>query len=149
MNKIILMGRLTADPKVRYGGAQNICIAQFSIAVDRRYKKEGQPKADFFNCVSFGKQGEFVEKYLHKGIKILLEGELQNNNYENPKHPGEMVYGMQVLANQIEFAESKKAQQDNGTYTEPGAGTGNAGSGNNGDDFVNVDQAMADDLPFA
>lgn len=157
MNKIILMGRLTRDPEVRYGGAQNMAIARFSIAVDRRYKREGQPEADFFNVTAFGKLGEFVEKYLHKGVKILLEGEMQNNNYESKKHPGEMVYGFNIIANSIEFAESKKTAEQNGTYSAPsnnsGASADNsqpAPSGDAPDDsFMNIPDGIDDELPFA
>ena len=83
MNRIILMGRLTRDPEVRYGGANNTAVARYSIAVARRFKQDGQPDADFFNLVSFGKAGDFVEKYLRKGTKIVVEGELRNNNYTN------------------------------------------------------------------
>ena len=92
MNKVILMGRLTRDPAVRYGGQDNqMAIAAFSLAVDRRGKKqEGQPSADFFNCTAFGKVGEFVERYLKKGTKILLTGRIQNDNYTNQR--GEKVY---------------------------------------------------------
>ena len=112
MNRVILMGRLTRDPETRYGGANNTAIAKFSLAVDRRYKREGQPTADFFNCTAFGKLGEFVEKYLHKGTKIVLEGEIQNNNYTNKD--GQQVYGVQIVASNIEFAESKAASQQSG-----------------------------------
>ena len=112
MNKVILMGRLTRDPEMRYGGASNTGIARFGIAVDRRFKREGQPEADFFNCVAFGRLAEFTEKYLHKGTKILLEGEVQNDNYTNKE--GRMVYSIQIVANNIEFAESKNAQTGGG-----------------------------------
>ena len=120
MNKVILMGRLTRDPEMRYGGASNTGIARFGIAVDRRFKREGQPEADFFNCVAFGRLAEFTEKYLHKGIKILLEGEVQNDNYTNKE--GRMVYGFQIVANNIEFAESKNASSGGGSYSQPGGG---------------------------
>ena len=84
MNKVILMGRLTAEPEVRYTqGNSQTAIAKFSIAVDRKFKQEGQPTADFFNCTCFGKQASFAEKYLHKGIKIVMNGRIQNNNYTN------------------------------------------------------------------
>ncbi|MBR1630034.1 MAG: single-stranded DNA-binding protein [Lachnospiraceae bacterium] len=118
MNKVILMGRLTRDPEMRYGGASNTGIARFGIAVDRRFKREGQPEADFFNCVAFGRLAEFTEKYLHKGIKILLEGEVQNDNYTNKE--GRMVYGIQIVANNIEFAESKNAQSTGGNFGQAG-----------------------------
>ena len=144
MNKIILMGRLTRDPEVRYGGASNTAIARFSLAVDRRFKRDGQPEADFFNCTAFGKTGEFVEKYLHKGTKVVLEGEMQNNNYQNKE--GQMVYGFQVVVNTIEFAESKAASQNNaGGYQAPAQ---NAPTEDAGDDFIDIPDGIEDELPF-
>ena len=136
MNKVIMMGRLVRDPETRYGGANNTAIARFTIAVDRRFKREGQPEADFFRCVAFGKLGEFVDRYLRKGTKIVLDGELQNDNYEDKN--GQKVYGMQIIANNIEFAESKRATQENEPQPEP------AGSG-----FMRVDEGIDDDMiPF-
>ena len=111
MNRIILMGRLTRDPEVRYGGANNTAVARYSIAVARRFKQDGQPDADFFNLVSIGKAGDFVEKYLRKGTKIVVEGELRNNNYTNKD--GQMVYNVEIVTSNIEFAESKSAQASN------------------------------------
>lgn len=139
MNKVILMGRLTRDPEVRYGGTSNMAIARFSIAVDRRFKREGQPSTDFFDCTAFGKLGEFVEKYLKKGTKILLDGELQNNNYENKD--GQKVYGMRVIANQIEFAESKRSAEENSGYEAPAAT-------DISDDFMNIPDSIEEELPF-
>jgi single-strand DNA-binding protein len=145
MNKVILMGRLTRDPEVRYGGASNTAIAKFSIAVDRRFKRDGEPTADFFNVTAFGKQGEFVEKYLHKGTKIVLDGEIRNDNYTNKE--GQKVYGFQIIANSIEFAESKNASQSFGgdmcsnvPASEP--------TSNVGDDFMNNPGGIEEDLPF-
>ena len=132
MNKIILIGRLTKEPEVRYGGTQNIAIACFSLAVDRRFKRAGQPEADFFDCVAFGKTGEFVEKYLQKGTKVVIDGEMQNNNYKNKE--GRTVYGFRVLVNQIEFAESKKAAQRNTERKES-------------DDFMDIPEGE-EQLPF-
>ena len=109
MNKVIMMGRLTRDPEVRYGGANNTAVAHFSLAVDRRYKRDGQPEADFFNCTAFAKTAEFVEKYLHKGTKVVLDGELRNNNYNLN---GNKQYAVQIVVNSLEFAESKGSQQD-------------------------------------
>ena len=84
MNKVILMGRLTRDPEIRYSqGASQTAVGRFSLAVDRRFKREGQPDADFFNCTTFGKQSEFVEKYLHQGTKVVVTGRIQNDNYTN------------------------------------------------------------------
>lgn len=136
MNFSVMSGRLTKDPEVRYGGSKNIAIAKFSLAVDRRFKHDGQPEADFFNCVAFGKTGEFVEKYLHKGTKIIVQGEFQNNHYKDKK--GNMQYAEQLLVNQIEFAESKKAAQQN---QQPPV--------SDNDDFMNIpDDSDLDDLPF-
>ena len=153
MNKIILMGRLTRDPEVRYGGTSNMAIARFSIAVDRRIRREGQPEADFFNCVAFGKTGEFVEKYLHKGTKVVLDGEMRNNNYESKKHPGETVYSFEVNVNQIEFAESKSVSQANAGAPVPQAPQQAAGQQaekpqDAGDNFMNIPEGIDESLPF-
>ena len=109
MNKVILMGRLTRDPEIRYGGQDNqMAIARFSLAVDRRFKRAGDSAdADFFNCTAFGKQAEFVERYLKQGTKILLSGRVQNDNYTNKE--GQKVYSVQIIAEELEFAESKNA----------------------------------------
>ena len=116
MNKIILLSRLTRDPEVRYSQGENsTAIASFSVAVNRKFKREGEPEADFFNCTAFGKQAEFVEKYLKQGTKILLSGRLQNNNYTNKE--GQKVYGVQIMVEEIEFAESKAASASAGTQT--------------------------------
>ena len=131
MNKVILMGRLTKDPEVNYTNGGKT-IGKFSIAVDRRFKSEGQPEADFFNCTTFGKQAEFVEKYLKKGTKILLGGQVQNNNYTNKD--GVAVYSVQIIVDEIEFAESKKTQE------------GNSGKGSS--DFMSIPDDSADELPF-
>lgn len=88
MNKIIMMGRLTRNPEVR--SAETTLVAKFTLAVNRKYKKEDEPEADFFNCTAFGKQAEFVEKYLHKGLKMLISGRVQNNNYTN--RDGQKIY---------------------------------------------------------
>lgn len=107
MNKVIMTGRLTRDPEIRTSG--NTQIARFSLAVDRRFKREGEPDADFFNCTAFGKTAEFVEKYLTKGIKVNLVGRVENNNYTDKE--GNKVYSVQILVEEIEFAESKNASQ--------------------------------------
>ena len=107
MNKIILLGRIVRNPEVRYTQGQNtMAIGKFSLAVNRKYKRENEPEADFFNCTSFGKQADFVEKFLKKGIKVLVTGRLQNNNYEDKQ--GNKVTATQIITEEIEFAESKK-----------------------------------------
>ena len=150
MNKIILMGRLTRDPEVRYGGANNTAVARFSIAVDRSFKREGEPTADFFNITAFGRLGEFAEKYLKKGTKILLDGELRNDNYTNKD--GQKVYGMQIIANNIEFAESKNASQSNTDSMPVGdaapAPAAQAPTGDAGDGFMSIPDGIVDELPF-
>ena len=116
MNKIILMGRLTRDPEVSYSNADNsIAITRFNLAVDRRFKSAGDStEADFFNCIAFGKQAEFVEKYLKKGTKILLTGRIQNNNYTNKE--GQKVYSMQIIRKKW---SSQKARVHQATITIP------------------------------
>jgi single stranded DNA-binding protein (ssb) len=110
MNKIILMGRLTKDPEVRYSqGEKPMAIARYTLAVDRKFKRDGEPNADFINCIAFGKNGEFAEKYLHKGVKILVEGRWQSGSYTN--RDGQKVYTNDCVVESCEFAESKNASQ--------------------------------------
>ena len=137
MNKVILMGRLTRDPDVRYSQTDsNMAIARFSLAVDRRYKKQGnETTADFFNCTAFGKQGEFVEKYLKQGTKIVVAGRIQNDNYTNKE--GQKVYSVQIMVEEIEFAESKAAGQ--GTHNNDSMP---------GDGFMNIPDGVENELPF-
>ena len=134
MNKTILSGRLCADPEVRVGASGN-AIASFNLAVDRRFKRDGDADADFFKCVAFGKTAEFIEHYFHKGNKILIEGEVRNNNYTDKD--GKMVYGTQILINAVEFGESKAAASQATQPTKPSA-----------DDFNNVDASTEEELPF-
>lgn len=153
MNKVILMGRLTRDPEIRYSqNGSQMAIARFSVAVDRRFKREGEPDADFFNCTAFGKQAEFVERYLHKGIKILLSGRIQNDNYTNRE--GQMVYSVRVMVDEIEFAESKNSSAGGENYGNQG-GQGYqpqsrpAPSSAIADGFMNIPDGVDDEgLPF-
>ena len=139
MNKVIMMGRSRAEPEVRYGGANNTAVANFRIAVDRRFKRDGEPDADFFLITALGKQGEFVEKYLRKGTKILMEGEIRNNNYTNKD--GVMVYQNQIIATSIEFAESKSSQSNNNDYQPQPSPQDNDG-------FMNIPDGIEEELPF-
>ena len=110
MNKVILMGRLTRDPEVRYSqGATATAIARFSIAVDRRFKRDGEPDADFINCVAFGNTGEFIERYGHKGTKFVVEGRIQTGSYTNKD--GQTVYTTEVVADQVNFLETRSQSQ--------------------------------------
>ena len=128
MNKVILIGRLTKDVETRYSG--EMAISRYSLAVDRRYKREGEPTADFINCVAFGKAAEFAEKYLKKGTKIAVVGRIQTGSYTNKE--GQKVYTTDIVIEEQEFAESK-AQN-----SQPSA---------NEDGFVNFDD-IDEDLPF-
>lgn len=153
MNKVILMGRLTRDPEVRYSqGANQTAVARFSIAVDRRFKREGEPDADFFNCTAFGRQAEFIERYLHKGTKVVLSGRIQNDNYTNKD--GQMVYSVRVMVDEVEFAESKNAaSQNEGGFGGFGNNNGFAGGAapaatGAGDGFMNIPDGIDEELPF-
>lgn len=107
MNKVILCGRTTKDPEVRYSQGENsMAIARYTLAVDRRIKKEGEQSADFISCVAFGKNGEFAEKYLKKGTKIIVTGRIQTGSFKNKD--GQTVYTTDVVVEEHEFAESKK-----------------------------------------
>ena len=106
MNKVILIGRVVRDAEIRYSqGANTTCIARYTLAVDRKFKQEGQPNADFINCIAFGKLGEFAEKYLHKGVKIAVIGRIQTGSYKNKD--GNTVYTTDVVVEEQEFCESK------------------------------------------
>lgn len=147
MNKVILVGRLTRDPEIRYSqGASSTAVARFSIAVDRRFKREGEPDADFFNCTAFGKQAEFVERYLKQGIKMVVVGRIQNDNYTNRE--GQKVYSVQIMVDELEFAESKNASSagDGGAYQQPTARPTPSAAANDG--FMNVPEGIDEELPF-
>ncbi len=146
MNKVILVGRLTKDPEVRYSqGANATAVARFSIAVDRRFKRDGEPDADFFNCSAFGKQAEFVEKYLHKGTKMVIVGRIQNDNYTNKE--GQMVYSVKIMVDEMEFAESKSSAGNTGaasnTNTQAAPAVSDVGQG-----FMNIPDGIEEELPF-
>jgi single-strand DNA-binding protein len=113
MNKVILMGRLTRDPDIRYSqGESSTCVARYTLAVNRRFRREGDPDADFINCVAFGRQGEFAEKYLKKGTKIVISGRIQTGSYINRE--GNKVYTTDIIVEEQDFAESKAAASNNG-----------------------------------
>ena len=148
MNKVILMGRLTRDPEVRYSqsGDSQLAIARYTIAVDRRFRRDGdQQTADFISCVAFGRQGEFAEKYLHQGTKIVVEGRIQTGSYTNKD--GQKVYTTEVVVENSEFAESKaSAAQNSGQSFGGGFSPAPAPSG---DGFMNLPDGIEDEgLPF-
>lgn len=144
MNIVTLSGRLTSDPKITYTqGEKPLCIARYSLAVERRFKKEGQPTADFINCVAMGKGGEFTEKYLHKGMKIIISGHIQTGSYTNKD--GNKVYTTEVVVDNQEFAESKAASQ----IAEDSKPTAEEEPAPKSDgEFMNVPDGYDDDLPF-
>lgn len=149
MNKVILMGNLTRDPEIRYSQGENsLAIARFSIAVNRRFSRQGDTDTDFFNCTAFGKQAEFVEKYFKQGSRMLLTGRVQNDNYTNKN--GEKVYSVQIIAEEVEFAERKSTADANAAA----GASGNFGGGAPqptaaaNDDFMNIPDGIEDGLPF-
>ena len=110
MNKVILMGRLTRDPEVRYSTGENaMAIARYTLAVDRRFHREGEAEADFISCVAFDKRAEFAERYLQKGTKIIVSGRITTGKYTNKE--GQTVYTTDVIIEECEFAESKNASE--------------------------------------
>ena len=143
MNRLTLMGRLTADPDIRFKTGENaLCIANFNLAVDKKFKKKDDPNAptaDFFRITALGKLAEFVQKYITKGQRILVEGRVENNNYTNKD--GQKVFGYQFIAENIEFADGKKSDGDNSGATKSETKTtANA-------DWLNVTEDVGE-LPF-
>lgn len=136
MNKVILMGRLTREPEVRYGQGDNpTAVARYTLAVNRKYQREGEPKADFINCVAFGKYGEWTEKYLHQGMKVAVTGRLQTGSYTNKD--GQKVYTTDLVVEENEFAESKTTNEGHHGTPSPV-----------GDGFMNIPDDIDEGLPF-
>lgn len=152
MNKVILMGRLTRDPEVRYSQGENsLAIARYTLAVDRRFKRQGEQDADFISCVAFGKSAEFAEKYLRQGTKIAVTGRIQTGSYTN--RDGQKVYTTEVVVEESEFAESKNASAGNAQasgaeggyqqYQRPQPSAAAAADG-----FMNIPDGIDEELPF-
>ncbi len=150
MNKVILMGRLTRDPEVRYSNnAEPLAIARYSLAVNKRFKRDGEPDADFINCVAFGKTGEFAEKYFKKGQMVSVVGRLQVNSWEDQN--GQKRYSTDVVVEEQHFAESRKSYEQNNSYnasapSQPQQQTQAPTPEPNG--FSSVAEPTDDDLPF-
>lgn len=143
MNKVVLMGRLTRDPEVRWSTGENAsAVARYSLAVDRKFNRE-QQSADFINCVAFGKQAEFCEKYLRQGTKIAIVGRIQTGSYKN--RDGQTVYTTDVVVEEQEFAESKASQGNN---TEQADRPSPHGSVDLGDGFMSIPDGIDEELPF-
>ena len=141
MNKVILTGRLTRDPEVRYSnsGEKPLAVARYSLAVDRRFKSENGPDADFISCVALGNNGEFAEKYLKKGMKIGVEGRIQTGKYEN--NEGQTIYTTEVLVEAQEFCEKKEGNRE----ARDEASIQAAGAGG----FMNIQDGIEEELPFS
>ena len=142
MNKVILMGRLTRDPEVRYSQGENaMAIARFTLAVDRRFRRD-DASTDFIGCVAFGRNAEFIEKYFRQGTKALITGRIQTGSYTNKD--GQKVYTTDVVVEDQEFAESKNAQSESGFQSmsrpQPSAAIG--------DGFMNIPDGIDEELPF-
>ncbi|MCR5624542.1 MAG: single-stranded DNA-binding protein [Lachnospiraceae bacterium] len=160
MNKVILMGRLTRDPEMRYTSGDNqMAIARYTLAVDRRFKRAGEDgqTADFINCTVFGKGAEFAENYLHKGTKIAVTGRIQTGSYTNKE--GNKVYTTDVIVEEQEFAESKNAAAQNAggaSYSQAPVAPSAANTAARpepseaaGDGFMNIPEGIEEDLPFS
>ena len=151
MNKVILMGRLTRDPEVRYTPGENsFAIARYTLAVDRKIRKDGDATADFINCVVFGRSAEFAEKYFRKGLKITIEGRIQTGSYTN--RDGQKVYTTEVVVEDQEFAESK-ASSDSYAASHPRTEAAPAPSmpspsAASADGFMNIPDGIDEELPF-
>ncbi|HBB60172.1 MAG: single-stranded DNA-binding protein [Lachnospiraceae bacterium] len=159
MNKVILMGRLTRDPIVRYSSGENPqAVARYTLAVDRRFRRQNDDQtADFISCVAFGRQGEFAEKYLHQGTKIVVSGRLQTGSYT--KNDGTRVYTTDVVIEEQDFAESKSVSSENAASYQPPQGApapapaqASGGSGSapaaDPDGFMNIPDGIDEELPF-
>ena len=149
MNKVILMGRLTRDPEVRYSQGENsTAIARYTLAVDRRFRRnnDGEQTADFIGCVAFGRSAEFAEKYFRQGLKIAVTGRIQTGSYTN--RDGQKVYTTDVIVEAQEFAESKAASAQNGNQNASAPTRPNVAQ-NDSDGFMNIPDAIEEELPFA
>ena len=146
MNKVILMGRLTRDPEVRYSQGENpLAIARYTLAVDRRFRRDGEQSADFIQCVAFGRQAEHAERYYRQGLKVVVSGRIQTGSYTN--RDGVKVYTTEVVVEEQEFAESKASSDANagGFQSAPAP----APSAPAGDGFMNIPEGIDEELPFS
>ena len=145
MNRVILCGRLTREPEIRYSqtASGSMAVARYTLAVDRAFKKEGEQAADFINCIAFGKNGEFAEKYLHQGTKIIVEGRWQTGNYTNKD--GQKVYTNDCIVERHEFCESKNSSMQQGTQDNPQPMPSNVAADGG---WMNIPDGIDEELPF-
>ena len=153
MNKVILMGRLTRDPEVRYSAGNNsMAVARYTLAVDRRFRRDGENNADFIGCVAFGKSAEFAEKYLRQGTKIIVTGRIQTGSYTN--RDGQKVYTTDVVVEDQEFVESKAAASESGMMRQSAPSPMAASpmpspaQASSADGFMNIPDGIDEELPF-
>ena len=149
MIKVILMGRLTRDPEVRYsqGGENSLAIARYTLAVDRRFKRNGDDQtADFIGCVAFGRNAEFAEKYFRQGLKVVVTGRIQTGSYTNKD--GVKVYTTEVIVEEQEFAESRAEAEANRASFQRQSAPSPAPSADAGDGFMNIPDGIDEELPF-
>lgn len=143
VNKVVLSGRLTRDPEIRYtAGSSPLAIARYTLAVDRRFKKDGEASADFIQCVSFGKSAEFAERYFKKGTKIAVSGRIQTGSYTDQS--GRKVYTTEVAIEEQEFAESKKTGNQGSETPKPAE----TQCKTDPDGFMNIPEGLEEELPF-
>ena len=150
MNKVVLMGRLTRDPEVRYSqGEKAMAIARYTLAVNKRFKRDGEPDADFIPCVAFGRLGEFAEKYFKQGMRIVISGRIQTGSYTNKD--GVRVYTTDIVVEEQDFCESKNATAQNssfdGGYQQAPTGRP-AQSAAVCDGFMSIPDGIEEELPF-
>ena len=149
MNKVILMGRLTRDPDVRYSAGENsTAVARYTLAVDRRFRRDGDSAtADFIGCVAFGRSAEFAEKYFRQGLKVIVTGRIQTGSYTNKE--GQKVYTTDVVVEDQEFAESKAVSDANaGSFRQAAPSPAPAPAADAGDGFMNIPDGIDEELPF-
>ena len=145
MNNVSLVGRLVRDPEVRYGQNESVSVAKFSLAVERRFKRDGEPTVDFINCTVFGKSAEFTEKYFRKGMRVAITGRIQTGSYKNKD--GQTVFTTEIIVESQEIAQSKSESNESSTASNAEAGKSPYGS--SGDDFMYIPEGAEDELPFS
>lgn len=145
MNNVSLVGRLVRDPEVRYGQNESVSVAKFSLAVERKWKRDGDPTVDFINCTVFGKSAEFTEKYFRKGMRVAITGRIQTGSYKNKD--GQTVFTTEIIVESQEIAQSKSESNESSTASNAEAGKSPYGS--SGDDFMSIPEGSEDELPFS
>lgn len=145
MNNVSLVGRLVRDPEVRYGQNESVSVAKFSLAVERKWKRDGEPTVDFINCTVFGKSAEFTEKYFRKGMRVAITGRIQTGSYKNKD--GQTVFTTEIIVESQEIAQSKSESNESSTANNAEAGKSPYGS--SGDDFMSIPEGTEDELPFS